>query len=144
VPTLTFAVALTIPDNEAFTAYEALVRMGLPLEAIERADIWRFDVDAAHAEALRRDLPTIETIFNPNKHRLEERVDDAPAPGEVWVAPRDEPRSTTVAGRTLPGVSAIRRATAWRVRAAGADSDAVLDRAVTEFLCNPAFQKVLR
>jgi phosphoribosylformylglycinamidine (FGAM) synthase PurS component len=142
--TLAFAVVLTIPDNEAFTAYEALARMGLPIEAIERADIWRFEVDAAHADTLRRELATIETIFNPNKHRLEERDGDAPAPGEVWVAPRDEARTTTVAGRTLPGVSAIRRATAWRVRATGADSDAVLDRAVTEFLCNPAFQKVLR
>jgi len=143
MPTLAFAVVLTIPDNEAFTASEALVRMGLPLEALERADIWRFDVDAAHAETLRRELTTIETIFNPNKHRLEERANDAPAPGEVWVAPHDETRTTTVAGRTLPGVSAIRRATAWRIRAA-ADSDALLDRAVTEFLCNPAFQKVLR
>jgi phosphoribosylformylglycinamidine (FGAM) synthase PurS component len=144
MPTLAFAVVLTIPDNEAFTAQEALVRMGLPVEAIERADIWRFDVDAAHADALRREIVTIETMFNPNKHRLEERAGDVPAPGEVWVAPRDETRTTTVAGRTLPGVSAIRRATAWRVRAAGADSDTLLDRAATEFLCNPAFQKVLR
>ena len=142
--TLAFAVSLTIPDNEAFTAYEALVRMGLPIEAIERADVWRFALDAAHADALRREIVTIETIFNPNKHRLEERANDLPAPGEVWVAPRDETQTTTVAGRTLPGVSAIRRATAWRVRAAGADSAALLERAVTEFLCNPAFQKVLR
>jgi len=142
--TLAFAVSLTIPDNEAFTAYEALVRMGLPIEAIERADVWRFVLDAAHADALRREIVTIETIFNPNKHRLEERANDVPAAGEVWVAPRDETQTTTVAGRTLPGVSAIRRATAWRVRAADAESAALLERAVTEFLCNPAFQKVLR
>jgi len=144
MPALAFAVVLTIPDNEAFTAYEALARMGLPIEAIERADIWRFEVDAAHEGALRRELATIETIFNPNKHRLEERPGDLPASGEVWVAPRDEAQATTVAGRTLPGVSAIRRATAWRVRAAALDSDALLERAVSEFLCNPAFQKVLR
>jgi hypothetical protein len=148
---LAFAVSLTIPDNEAFTAREALVRMGLAVETVERADIWRFEVDPAHADALRRELLTIETIFNPNKHRLAERAGDAPIVGEVWVAPRDETASMTVAGRRLPGVTAIRRATAWRLRAtpseegAAADADrTVLDRAVTGFLCNPAFQKVLR
>ena len=145
MPALTFAVSLTIPDNEAFTACEALARRGLPVDAVERADIWRFEVDPAHADGLRRDVATLETIFNPNKHRLKERSSGVPAPGEVWIAPSDESAARTVAGRALPGVSAIRRATAWRLRAAGTDvPPAVLDRAVAEFLCNPAFQKVLR
>jgi hypothetical protein len=149
--TLTVAVSLTIPDNEAFTALETLRRMGLPVGAVERADIWRFTVDAGHVDALRREIATLETVFNPNKHRLEERSGDAPAPGEVWIAPRDETPATSVAGRALPGVRAIGRATAWRLLAApvngappGALDSAVLERAVTEFLCNPAFQKVLR
>jgi len=142
--TLTVAITLTIPDNEAFTAAEALSRMGLPVERLERADIWRFEVDPAQAAALQRELPTIETIFNPNKHRLDVRANDTPVPGEVWIAPRDESAATTVAGRALPGVTAIRRATAWRLGvAAGEVAPGLLDRAVAEFLCNPAFQKVL-
>jgi phosphoribosylformylglycinamidine (FGAM) synthase PurS component len=142
----TFAVALTIPDNEAFTAREAIRRLGLAVGEVKRADIWIFEVDEAHAAGLAAVVATLETIFNPNKHRLEERAAAAPLPGEVWIAPRDESRATTVAGRSLPGVQAIRHATAWRlVDENGRDvAPAVLDRAVDEFLCNPAFQKARR
>jgi hypothetical protein len=47
-----------------------------------------------------------------------------------------------IAGRKLPGVSAIRRRTAWRLfDDTGRDLDpADRDRAVATFLCNPAFQ----
>jgi len=141
--TRTFAVTLTIPDNEAFTAYETLGRLGIPAARVVRADIWQFDVDGAGAaDDLARTVASIETIHNPNKHRLAERASDRPAPGEVWIAPRDEAPATTVAGRAIHGVRAIRRRTAWRLLDdAGHDvAPADLDRAVETFLCNPAFQ----
>ena len=138
--TRTFAVTLTIPDNEAFTALEALGRLAIPVARVQRADIWTFEGD------LSADLPAtigaIETIHNPNKHRLVERASDRPEAGEVWIAVRDEAPATLVAGRALPGVRAIRRRTSWRLLADdGRDvPPAVLDRAVETFLCNPAFQ----
>ena len=76
------------------------------------------------------------------QHRLTERASDRPAPGEVWIAPRDERPSTQVAGRTILGVRAIRRRTAWRLADdQGTDVPAAeLTRAIESFLCNPAFQ----
>jgi hypothetical protein len=141
--TRTFAITLTIPDNEAFTAYETLGRLGIPVARIVRADIWQFDLDADGApDDLARTVASIEVIHNPNKHRLGERSSDRPAPGEVWIAPRDEPPVRTVAGRAIHGVRAIRRRTAWRLLDdAGRDvAPADLGRAVETFLCNPAFQ----
>lgn len=142
----TFAVALAIPDNEAFTALEALQRVGVAVDDVRRADIWSFEVEARHAASLGRTVATIETIFNPNKHRLVERAGSHPEPGEVWIAPRDESVSRTVGGRTIPGVCAIRRLTAWRLLDAQGHDVAPheLDRATETFLCNPAFQKVIR
>jgi hypothetical protein len=139
--TRTFAVTLTIPDNEAFTALETLGRLGLPVARVVRADIWLFDADDSAAD-LASTIASIETIHNPNKHRLAERESDRPAPGEVWIASRDEPPFSSVAGRRIAGVRAIRRRTAWRLlddsgRDVAADT---LDRAVETFLCNPAFQ----
>jgi hypothetical protein len=145
ITTKAFAVSLTIPDNEAFTALEALRRMGIALDEVQRADIWIFEVDEEAAAALAGTLATVETIYNPNKHRLEGRAGARPATGEVWVGTRDETGSITVAGRTLTGVQAIRRKTAWRLLRNGHDVDAAtLDRAVTTFLSNPAFQEAIR
>lgn len=140
--TRTFAVSLTIPDNEAFTAFETLGRLGVPAARVVRSDIWLFEVDEAAASDLTATVSSIETIYNPNKHRLVERGSDRPDPGEVWIAPRDEAPATQVAGRPIPGVRAIRRRTAWRLLdEAGRDAaPGVLDRAVETFLCNPAFQ----
>lgn len=144
--TRAFAVALTIPDNEAFTATETLARLGLGVGRTARADIWLFDVDDPEADALRERIASIETIFNPNKHRLVERPSAAPEPGEVWIAARDEAPATLVGGRAIPGVRAIRRRTGWHLF----DHDgrdvpaATLERAVETFLCNPAFQEAIR
>jgi hypothetical protein len=144
-------VSLTIPDNEAFTALETLDRLGVPVARVVRADIWLFDADA-DADAgdaagdLARTVASIETIHNPNKHRLAERESDRPASGEVWIAPRDEAPVRLVAGRSIPGVLAIRRRTAWRLLDdSGRDvAPATLDRAVETFLCNPAFQVAIK
>ncbi|MEA2786322.1 MAG: hypothetical protein QOF71_2426 [Candidatus Eremiobacteraeota bacterium] len=143
--TRTFAVSLTIPDNEAFTALETLDRLGIPVARVVRADIWLFDADDAAAD-LASAIASNETIHNPNKHRLAERDSDQPAPGEVWIASRDEPPARLVAGRSIPGVTAIRRRTAWRLLDdSGRDvAPAALDRAVETFLCNPAFQVAIK
>ena len=143
--TRTFAVSLTIPDNEAFTALETLDRLGVPVARVVRADIWLFDADDAAGD-LASTVASIETIHNPNKHRLAERESDRPASGEVWIAPRDEAPARLVAGRSIPGVRAIRRRTAWRLLDhSGRDvAPAALDRAVETFLCNPAFQVAIK
>jgi len=140
--TRAFAVSLIIPDNAAFTAYETLARLGIPAARVVRSDIWLFDVAPEAAAELSASVAQIETLYNPNKHRLVERTSDAPEPGEVWVASRDEAPETQIAGRRLPGVTAIRRRTAWRLLDEdGQDvSQSDRDRAVATFLCNPAFQ----
>jgi hypothetical protein len=143
--TRTFAVTLTIPDNEAFTASETLGRLGITVARVVRSDVWQFELDGPAGD-LAQTVASIETIYNPNKHRLAERDSDRPAPGEVWIAARDEAPATQIGGRTIPGVRAIRRRTGWRlVGEDGVDvPPAVLDRAVETFLCNPAFQEALR
>ena len=145
--TRTFAVSLTIPDNEAFTALETLGRLGIPVARVVRADIWLFDADADDAAGdLASAIASNETIHNPNKHRLAERESNRPPPGEVWIASRDEAPASLVAGRSIPGVRAIRRRTAWRLLDdSGRDvAPAALDRAVETFLCNPAFQVAIK
>ncbi|GAC1659603.1 MAG: hypothetical protein NVS4B13_04880 [Candidatus Elarobacter sp.] len=139
--TRTFAVSLTIPDNEAFTAYETLGRLGIRVARVARADIWQFELDSGAAD-LADTIASIETIHNPNKHRLVERGSDRPSPGEVWIGSRDETPANRVAGRLIPGVRAIRRCTAWRLLddSGGDVAPGELARAVETFLCNPAFQ----
>jgi hypothetical protein len=141
-----YVITLTIPDNEAFTALTTLARMGLPVDAAVRSDVWIASVEAGHAAALDGAITTMETIYNPNKHRLEVRDDARPRPGEVWITAHDETPATTVAGRTVTGVRGIVRRTAWRLLDQhGADVPAaILDRATESFLCNPAFQKAIR
>ncbi len=141
-----YVVTLTIPDNEAFTALTTLARMGLTVEAAVRSDVWIATVEAEHAAALDGTITTIETVYNPNKHRLEVREDARPRPGEVWITAHDETPAITIAGRTVDGVRGIVRRTSWRLLDQhGADVPAaVLDRATESFLCNPAFQKAIR
>ena len=141
-----YVITLTIPDNEAFTALTTLARMGLPVDAVVRSDVWIATVEAGRVAALDGTIGTIETIYNPNKHRLEIRSDTRPRPGEVWITAHDETPAITVAGRTVEGVRGIVRRTAWRLLdERGADVPAgVLDRATESFLCNPAFQKAIR
>jgi hypothetical protein len=140
-----YVVSLSIPDNEAFTALSTLTRMGLAVTEVRRADVWVARVDPARIAEVDRALATVETIFNPNKHRLEVRSDARPRPGEVWVMAGDETPATTVVGRAVPGVLGIVRRTSWRlVDGHGSDIPAAdLQRAIDGFLCNPAFQKAM-
>jgi phosphoribosylformylglycinamidine (FGAM) synthase PurS component len=148
-------VALTIPDNEAETALATLFRLGVALEALERADLYRFEVDEAQQEALVATLLGLETIFNPNKHVMNVRADGAPQAGELWVeelhpglpeGDADAPEGPVrIAGRLLPGVRRIERFTAWRLFESGRRpaSPEVVARAAQTLLYNPAFQKAL-
>jgi phosphoribosylformylglycinamidine (FGAM) synthase PurS component len=143
-------VALAIPDNEARTALATLRRLGVELAALERADVYRFDVAEADADRLVETLRACETVYNPNKHVLRVRAEDRPGPGEVWIdeigsgsPPGSGPIS--IAGRRLAGVVALERFTAWRLfserhRPASA---ALVSAATETLLCNPAFQKAI-
>jgi hypothetical protein len=141
-----YVVTLTIPDNEAYTALTTLARMGLPVESAVRSDVWVATVDEAAVAALDATIATFETVYNPNKHRLEVRPDARPRSGEVWITARDETPALTLAGRSVAGVRGIVRRTAWRLLDAhGSDVPAdVLTRATETFLCNPAFQRAQR
>ena len=141
-----FAVALSIPDNEAFTACATLRRLDIPVGRVTRAAIWIFAVEPAAAGDLGATLATLETVVNPNKHHLSERTGGRPLAGEVWIAALDDTALTSIAGRKIAGVTRIERQTAWQLfdeRGTHADS-ALLDRAIETFLCNPAFQKATR
>lgn len=148
--TVAVEVALTIPDNEARTALTTLRRLGVDLGALERADLWLFEVDAGRETELLETVRSIETIFNPNKHALRVR-DTAPGPGEAWL---DEPGGPgrlagppfVVAGRPLPGVARVDRYVAWRLRDRHGSPAAgkVVDRALETLLLNPAFQRAIR
>jgi hypothetical protein len=141
-----YVVTLTIPDNEAFTALTTLARIGIGAAAVVRSDVWIATVEPAHVATLDAAIGTIETVYNPNKHRLDVRADAVPRAGEVWITAHDETPAITIAGRTVAGVHGIVRRTAWRLLDEhGADvPSAVLERATTDFLCNPAFQKALK
>jgi len=148
--TRAFEVVLTIPDNEALTALATLQRLGIDVGGVRRADLWRFQVEDAEANALPETLRGLEMIFNPNKHRLFEREGAVPAAGEVWIdeapAPGGRASDGTVAGRRIPGVQRAERMTAWQLfdrRGLPAASE-VVERAVETLLCNPAFQRAIR
>jgi hypothetical protein len=145
-------VVLAIPDNEARTALSTLQRLGIGLQALERSDLYRCDVDDEAAGDLAVTFSGLETLYNPNKHVLRVRESARPGPGEVWIDEIEAPRErgggefVRIAGRTLPGVRSLERFTAWRLSAAPgtpAGSD-VVAAATDTLLCNAAFQKAIR
>ena len=142
-------VRLTIPDNEARTALATLRRLGVAVERLERADLYRFDVETGVAAGLVKTLQGFETVYNPNKHALRLREEERPGPGEVWVDEVDAAeaqsggRAVRLGGRALSGVRSMERFTAWKLMGAtGVPVPARVVIAATEtLLCNPAFQK---
>ncbi len=142
-------ITLTIPDNEAFTAFTTLHRLGLEIGELRRADVWCFELDGIEPDALTERVRTLETIFNPNKHALRVRPAAQPEAGEVWI---DEPghgcleKPVRLSGRELTGVQRAQRYTAWRffTKDERPVATELVDRAVELLLCNPAFQKARR
>lgn len=110
------AISLKIPDNEAFSALQALRRAGIPVARIERSDIYD---DGVRTEAR----------FNPNKHVCS-IVGSKPRAGEVWIEELD----------ALPG-----HRTAWRLfdDAGRPVSRALAVRAAQALLCNPAIERAI-
>jgi phosphoribosylformylglycinamidine (FGAM) synthase PurS component len=131
------AIGLKIPDNTAYTALVALRRLGVAVEGVERKEIFFFD-DEGDVTALVRRVKADETIFNPNKHRLEVLAQAAPGPGELWVEPlapsldsaRDDKRRRAAA-------------VAWRLTGARGlpASSQMLGAAAQRLLCNPAIER---
>jgi hypothetical protein len=145
-------VALSIPDNEALTALVTLQRLGVPVDALTRADLYRCDVEENAEDDLLATMRGSESIFNPNKHRIALRTGANPLAGEVWIDALDahdggEPLAgaalPAVRGRALRGIRRLERFTAWRLfdRDGAPVPTSVVTAAVETLLCNPAFQK---
>jgi hypothetical protein len=139
-------VALTIPDNEALTALATLQRLGVPVDALVRADLYRCevepDVDRQLADHdLLATLRRSERFFNPNKHRIALRAGTDPLAGEVWIDALEGCEPT--GGAAMPGVRRLERSTAWRLfdQDGSPAAASVVAAAVETLLCNPAFQK---
>jgi hypothetical protein len=124
------AVALTlkIPDNTAYTAAVALRNLGLPVERVERSEIWFFS-DAGDPAALLARIESDATIFNPNTHRARVLEHASPGDGELWIESLDAGEDATVIAWRL-FVSGRRRADR-RLLAAAAEG----------LLCNPAIER---
>jgi phosphoribosylformylglycinamidine (FGAM) synthase PurS component len=134
--TRTAAIALRIPDNEAYTALVALARLGVDVAKVERSEIWRFDDDGDPATLAAR-IESDESLFNANKHRLTLLDGDAPRAGEVWIV-----RAGDAGKPRIDGVRSARRCIGWRLfDAHGAPvARAVLQAAAERLLCNPAIE----
>ena len=143
--TQTIAVRLKIPDNEAFTALSALQRLNVPVERLERADLWVFSTEKA--DGLLESVKANETLFNPNKHELAVRQSDRPLPGEVWIEELgDDPGlRARLGGKIVPGVRSAKRYVAWRLFGAAGEplEPAGVEAAATALLCNPAIERAV-
>lgn len=141
------SVELKIPDNTAFTAYDALTRMGLvEIADVKHSEIWIVDADALPME-IQSALKRTEIIFNPNKHALRALSSDRPAPGEIWVATpsRAHDRERHLLERAgLRGVRMVESRVRWLLLDGhgGPCSRATLERA-QDLLANPAYQDAL-
>lgn len=143
--TRTIAIRLKIPDNEAFTALSALQRLQIPVARLERSDLWVFET--GKADGLLDSVKANETLFNPNKHELAVRDQNAPAAGEVWVEElgEDPGMRARLGGKVIPGVTSAKRFVAWRLF--GADGAPLpvqgVQAAVNALLCNPAIERAV-
>ena len=122
------AITLKIPDNTAYTAAVALRNLGLPIERVERSEIWFFN-DGGDPAALLSRVESDATIFNPNKHRARVLEHAYPGDGELWIEPLH--------------AREVARAIAWRLFVSGqrrADRR-LLAAAAEGLLCNPAIER---
>jgi phosphoribosylformylglycinamidine (FGAM) synthase PurS component len=126
------AITLKIPDNEAYTAFTALRRLGVEVRRVERAEIRIFDEEPERiAERVRRN----ETLYNPNKHEFEVLLDARPRAGEVWIEELD-------AGRRA---SEGKRYVGWRLFSEGRTPvpESIVREAAEKLLCNPAIERAV-
>jgi len=146
--TCVIEIALTIPDNEAYTALTTLQRLGAVISDLQRADVWRFEAEDGYETALIDRVRTLETMYNPNKHEMRVRDRDGREPGEVWIDDlgHDEiERPVVISGRELPGVVRAVRYMGWRlfVSEGRPAPTEVVRSAVATLLCHPAFQRAI-
>jgi phosphoribosylformylglycinamidine (FGAM) synthase PurS component len=136
----TVAIKLKIPDNEAYTAFTALRRLGVNVARLERAEIWSFEDSGTEGDFVER-VERNETLFNPNKHELYVLEESRPRAGETWIEPLD---AAPVPVR-IAGVENGRRYVGWRLFTDGhVPSDAATVRAAVEtLLCNPAIERAI-
>jgi len=125
------SISLKIPDNTAYTALVALRRLGIDVERVERSEIFVFD-DDGDASALTARIISDETIFNPNKHRLNLLESLRPGWGEVWIEPLEHPARGPIA-------------TAWRLFGPRGTpvKRPILETAIERLLCNPAIDRAV-
>lgn len=139
-----------VTDNAAYSAWEALTRLGFDrtLLTVRRARRWTFDfsVPECEREALRRDLETCDVIVNPNKDTLSFGLMPRLAEGEVVVAVSDF--EDGVAGATLrvlrdrfgfTALQSLERTQMWILRFRDGGEDAARS-AARALLVNPHFQ----
>jgi phosphoribosylformylglycinamidine (FGAM) synthase PurS component len=129
----TVAIALKIPDNEAYTALTALRRLGVDVQQLDRAEIWHLDDEGDEADFIAR-VERCEQLFNPNKHRLALIEGAHPREGEAWIEALE---ALDVPAR-IAGVTAARRSIGWRVAPASC-----IRKAVETLLCNPAIERAI-
>ena len=142
----TLAIRLKIPDNEAFTALRALQRLGVEVARMERSDVLQLEClanDAHLVDAVQHN----ETLFNPNKHEIEELAAARPRQGELWIEELGEDPALRgkLGGKAIEGVLAAKRYTGWRLfdQQGNPATAEVLERAASVLLCNPAIERAI-
>ncbi|MDE2572575.1 MAG: hypothetical protein KGM44_08660 [bacterium] len=141
------SVELKIPDNAAFTAFDALRRMGVrDVGDVKRSDLWIIESGRLPQEVCDA-LKRTEIIFNPNKHVMRSLQSDRPAPGEIWVATpgrshERERRLLEQAG--LSGIRSVESRVRWLLLDEHGTpcGHPTLERA-RDLLANPAYQDAL-
>jgi phosphoribosylformylglycinamidine (FGAM) synthase PurS component len=148
MPSLEFAIDLTVPDNTAFTVLTALRSMGYDdLTRVERSSLLRLAMESGSmsADECGHALTHAEIVFNPNKHRLSLASETHTGSAEAVVADKDDDTESlkeTLAQRFgLRGLESVERATAWRLFEGEAPASAErLDWACKNLLANPHSQ----
>jgi phosphoribosylformylglycinamidine (FGAM) synthase PurS component len=148
MPSLEFAIDLTVPDNTAFTVLTALRSMGYAdLTRVERSSLLRLAISkgAMAADECGRALTHAEIVFNPNKHRLSFATDAQTDRAEAVVADKDDDTESLkemLAERFgIRGLQHVERATAWRLFEGDDPAPAErLEWACANLLANPYSQ----
>ena len=140
-----------IADNEAYSAWEALSRLGFQgqLLAVRRAWVWEIHLagQARDLEALRERLAGCDVLANPNKHSVTFGRVPRLSDGEVVVAVRDrydgvaEEVCSILRNRLgFGGVERVERVQMWILQL-GENAAEAANAAARALLVNPHFQE---